>query len=210
MGILDKTGAAMGDRTSKTDIALAEEIADKNNRDAIVELITGLNNADKNVQGSCLKVIYETGYIEPKLIADHWEVYLSLLDRKNNRLVWGGMIALWGVAKAKPEALLPHAERIFRAAKYGTRITTDGGVNTLGAIGAASPEYAAQVMPYILELLAECPAKKLPAYAEATVIAVTPGLKDDYLKLFDKRTSEMDENQLKRLNKALSIIGASV
>jgi hypothetical protein len=131
MSILYRIDTAVGDTTTETDKALAAEIAKTGDRAAVAELITGLDGPDKNVQSSCIKVIYETGYVKPKLIADYWGTFLKLLDRKNNRLVWGGMVALSCVAEFRAAELFPHVER-FGDGLRAKKVQTDNGSEFVG------------------------------------------------------------------------------
>jgi hypothetical protein len=43
-------------------------------------------------------VLYELGYLAPELIADYVGDFIKLLKHENNRIDWGGMIALSTVA----------------------------------------------------------------------------------------------------------------
>ncbi len=52
-----------------------------------------------------MKVLYEIGYLTPELIADYADDFLKLLRSKNNRMVWGGMIALATIAETKPREI---------------------------------------------------------------------------------------------------------
>lgn len=73
---------------------LARDLAQTRDRAGIAEIAANLRHPDSNVQSDCIKVLYETGYLAPELIADYVDDFLALLGSKNNRLVWGSMIAL--------------------------------------------------------------------------------------------------------------------
>lgn len=60
-----------------------------------------LENKDRNIQGDCIKTLYETGYRNRELIAGYLPNFLALLTSENNRMVWGGMIALTTIAERK-------------------------------------------------------------------------------------------------------------
>jgi len=94
MSVLDKLSVSLGVRNNKPNQILAKEIAEKNDKEAIKELVENLNNKNKRIASDCIKVLYEIGYINPKLIAGYVNNFIDLLSHKNNRLVWGGMIAL--------------------------------------------------------------------------------------------------------------------
>lgn len=73
---------------------LAHKLAAAKDKAGIREIAENLWNKNKNVQSDCLKVLYEIGYIDSDLITDYVEDFLKLLNSKNNRMVWGVMIAL--------------------------------------------------------------------------------------------------------------------
>jgi hypothetical protein len=73
---------------------LAHDLAKKKDRKGIQEIAANVWSQDKKVQADCIKVLYEVGYLDPTLIAGYAGDFVQLLRSKNNRLVWGGMIAL--------------------------------------------------------------------------------------------------------------------
>jgi hypothetical protein len=77
---------------------LARGLAETKDKKGIREIAENLWNDNPSIQSDCLQVLYEIGYLDPKLIAGYAEDFLNLLHSKNNRLVWGSMTALSGVA----------------------------------------------------------------------------------------------------------------
>ena len=73
---------------------LARDLAARKDRAGIREIAENLWNKDKGIQADCVKVLYEVGYLNPHWSPPYAEEFLKLLKSKNNRLVWGGMIAL--------------------------------------------------------------------------------------------------------------------
>src|SRR5512147_2818588 len=99
MSVLDKLAHSLGRRDEVPNQELARDLAARKDKAGIHEIAENLWNKDRNIQADCIKVLYEVGYMEPKLIADYAEDFAKLLRSKNNRLVWGGMTALAAVAK---------------------------------------------------------------------------------------------------------------
>ena len=99
---------------------LARELASKKDRLGVREIAQNLWNKDKGIQADCIKVLYEVGYLDPALIAEYAEDFVKLLKSKNNRLVWGGMIALGTIADRKPEVVLAHLAEIEKAMNAGS------------------------------------------------------------------------------------------
>ena len=98
MPIIELLASSQDSRSNAANIALAEEISSSGNREAVSELVLLLKHKDRNLQGDSLKTLYETGYRKPELIAPYYADFLDLLTNRNNRLIWGGMIALTTIA----------------------------------------------------------------------------------------------------------------
>src|SRR6185503_6284797 len=124
------------------------------------------------IQADCIKVLYEVGYIEPKLIADFAEDFVKLLKSRNNRLVWGGMTALGEVAKADPEAVFKHLDTIKKAKETGSVITVDNAVSALAYTASANQKYNDVIFPYLFQHLSSCRPKEVPQHSEKTIPAV--------------------------------------
>lgn len=84
-----------------------------------------LQDADKAIQSDCIKLIYEIGTLNPKLIATHQPELTQLLDNPNNRLQWGAMTALDTIVFEKPEAIFEHLPKLVAIAQKGQVITKD-------------------------------------------------------------------------------------
>src|SRR5512143_2171247 len=114
MTVLKRMAHFQGRRDEAPNQQLARDLAARKDRAAIRELAANLANSDKAVQADCIKVLYEIGYIDPSLIADHAEEFLQLLASTNNRLVWGGMIALGAIASLRADFIFLHRAEIQR------------------------------------------------------------------------------------------------
>ena len=94
MTTIEKIAYHLGRRDEVPNQELAAELARERDQEGIEEIAAGLNDKNPSIQSDCLKVLYEIGYLEPELISGYAQTFLSLLDSKNNRMVWGGMIAI--------------------------------------------------------------------------------------------------------------------
>jgi hypothetical protein len=108
MSVLSKISYFQNRRNEVPNKELAKTLAETENKAGIAELVANLKLKNKSVQSDCLGVLYRVGYVKPHLIADYFEDFLALLNSKNNRLVWGGMIALSTIADLKSN----HANQI--------------------------------------------------------------------------------------------------
>lgn len=86
MSIIELLASSLNRRDNIPNQELAREIAETDNYKAIRELIENLNNKDKKIQGDCIKVLYETGYIKPELIANYHKEFIDSLFFKNYTL----------------------------------------------------------------------------------------------------------------------------
>ena len=86
MSILNKLASALDRRDELPNEELAKQIADKNDNEAVKELVANLSNKRKDIQNDCIKVLYEIGERKPALIAAYAKEFIDLLASRNNRL----------------------------------------------------------------------------------------------------------------------------
>ena len=206
MTVIKALSSSLGQKGNETNSALAKEIAETENHDAIRELVDNLNNRDKKIQGDCIKTLYETAYIRPEMIAEYYLNFLDLLTSKNNRMVWSGMIALLTITDLKYKEIFASLELIMTTIKKGSVITIDCGVEILAKLNKHS-EYFDITDPLLIEQLWKCPIKQLPQYIEKSLISIAKQNKEIYQNIIEKRKPECDkDSQIKRLEKVLKQI----
>ena len=182
---------------------LARALAARKDKAGIREIAENLWNKDKNIQADCIKVLYETGYVEPALIAPYAEDFVKLLKSKNNRLVWGGMIALGVVAKLSADVVFKHFEEIKKAMDAGSVITKDNGVKVLADAASAKAEYNKVMFPYLLNHLKTCRPKDVAQHTEKTLSAVNASNKMEFIKALEKRMEDLSGSGLTRVKKVV-------
>jgi hypothetical protein len=205
MSVLNRLAHSLGRRDEVPNQELARDLAAKNNKAGIKEIVENLANKDKNIQADCIKVLYEVGLIEPDLIADYAEDFVKLLRSKNNRLAWGGMTALAEVAKANPEAVFKNLDAIKKAKETGSVITVDNAISTLAHTAAASDRYRAVIFPYLLDHLSNCRPKEVPQHSEKTLPAVNASNKNEFIEVLEKRMEDLSGGGLARVKKAIKL-----
>lgn len=203
MSVLDQLASSLGRRDEVPNQELARKLAAAKDKKGIRELAENLWNRDKNIQSDCIKVLYEIGGIEPKLIADYADEFVKCLRSKNNRLVWGGMTALAEVAKAKPDAVFKHLDELKKAKETGSVITVDNAISALAYTAAANDKYNNAIFPYLLKHLAGCRPKEVPQHTEKTMPAVNASNKADFIKVLEKRIEDLSGSGLSRLKKVI-------
>ncbi len=203
MSILNQLASALGRRDEAPNSELAAAIAEKNDKQAVTDLIDGLRHKSKDIQSDCIKVLYEAGERNPGLIAPHAPVFVDLLESKNNRLQWGAMTTLNAIATSDPDAVYTALPKLIAAADKGSVITNDQCVAILIKL-ATIPKYADSAFSLLLERLRTCPTNQLPMYAENALPIVGSGQKMAFAQTLNDRLPEIEkESKRKRVEKVL-------
>jgi len=208
MSLLNRLASSLGRRDEIPNQELARDLAAKKDSKGIHEIVENLWSKDRHIQADCIKVLYEIGSIEPKLIADYTQDFVKLLRSKNNRLVWGGMTALAEVAKANSAAVFKYLDEIKKAKETGSVITVDNAISTLAYTAAATDEYNKAIFPYLLKHLSGCRPKEVPQHAEKTLPAVNSSNKADFIKVLEKRMEDLSGSGLARVKKVIKQVNA--
>ena len=182
---------------------LAKKLAESSDREGIAEIAQNLWNSEPNIQSDCLKVLYETAYLKPDLIAPYAEDFLKLLKNHNNRLVWGAMIALAAIAHLKSDVLIRHEAEIRRAMENGSVITVDNATKILSTLAAGDPEYRRQIFPYLLDHLGTCRPVDFPRYAEVIAPAADAENKQDFIHILEQKLPMLTASRVLRVKKVL-------
>jgi len=203
MSLLNRLASSLGRRDEIPNQELARDLAAKKDSKGIHEIAENLWSKDRHIQADCIKVLYEIGSIEPKLIADYTQDFVKLLRSKNNRLVWGGMTALAEVAKANSAAVFKYLDEIKKAKETGSVITVDNAISTLAYTAATTDEYNKAIFPYLLKHLSSCRPKEVPQHAEKTLPAVKSSNKADFINVLEKRMEDLSGSGLARVKKVI-------
>jgi hypothetical protein len=201
MSVLNRIAFFQNRRDEVPNQQLAKELAQTENKEGIKEIAQNLQHKNKNVQSDCLKVLYEIGYLKPDLIADYAPDFLALLQSKNNRMVWGAMIALATIADKKPKEIYAKLDEVKTAVEKGSLITVVWGTKALAKVAAADKTYRQKIFPILTEQLKKCIPRDVPMHAESILPAVDAENKQQFLNIIEARKPEMTASQLARLKK---------
>jgi hypothetical protein len=207
MSVLARLASSQGRRDDVPNQELARELAETRDKAAIRELVAHLQDRDRNIQSDCIKTLYEIGYLAPDLISPYAEDFLALLSSRNNRMVWGGMIALATIAALCAPFLFDHRQEIQRAIEKGSVITVDRGIRALATVAVQDDAYRRELIPYLLNHLRVCPPKDLPGRAEGVLVAVDEAHRDAFISVLEGRMPDMRPSQAKRLKKVIAKAG---
>ncbi len=120
MSVLNKIAFSRTGGMKSPTRKLARTLAQTRNAADIREIAENLWNKEPNIQSDCLKVLYELGYLAPELIAEYVDDFIKLLKQRNNRMVWGGMIALSTIAGLQADKIFPHVDEIIKTMEAGS------------------------------------------------------------------------------------------
>jgi hypothetical protein len=206
MSVIEKLASSLGKRDEVPNQELAKQIIKKNDAKSINELVENLANKDKNIQSDCIKVLYEIGEQVPELISKYDKQFIDLLESKNNRLVWGALTALDGIASANPAGIYKNLGKILIAADKGSVIAKDHAVSILIKL-ASDKKYADEALTLLLDQLKVCATNQLPMYAENATPVISEKYKNDFVKILSSRIVEIEkETKQKRVEKVIKKI----
>ncbi len=182
---------------------LAKKLALEEDMEGLAEIAAHLTDKNASVASDCLKVMYETGYLKPELIASYAQDFVGLLSSKNNRMVWGAMIALSTIADINPKPIAAQLPLIITVMEKGSVITIVSGIRTLGKLFAAVPKQADQAMPYLSNLLETCIPRDVPTHGESLLPMMNAQNVDFFRLLFESRVPDMSASQARRMRSVL-------
>jgi len=203
MSVLNRIAASQGRRDEAPNRELARDLAGRGDHDGIRELAANLDHPDQNVRSDCLKTLYEVGYLRPELVAGYADDFLRLLHDRNNRMVWGAMLALSTIAPLRADDLFRHHGEIQSVMADGSVITVDNGIRILAAVAAANTSYRSELFPFLLHHLETCRPKDVPQHAEAVVHVVDAAHADAFVAVLETRMAEMSTSQASRLKRVI-------
>src|SRR5665647_1170698 len=187
MTVLDRLATSLNRNDEIPNQELAMQIVQENDKKAIKELISNLNNLNKNIQSDCIKVLYEIGERKPSLIAEYANEFIALLNKNNNRLIWGAMTALDALTIENPTNVYPGLTKIIEAANKGSVITKDHAINILIKLCSVK-QYSEEAFALLIEQLKSSPTNQLPMYSEnATKIINNKSNADAFIKVLSSR-----------------------
>ncbi len=201
MSILDRIAFFQNRLDEVPNQQLARELAKNEDKVGIAEIAQNLQHKNKSVQSDCLKVLYEIGYLKPDLIAIYVSDFLGLLKSKNNRIVWGAMIALATIADKKPLEIYAKIDDVMAAVDKGTLITVVWGIKTLAKLAAADNTFRQKIFPILITQLKTCIPRDFPMHVKSILPAIDPKNKKEFLGIIEDRRTEMTTAQLERLKR---------
>ena len=204
MTVLDKLATSLNRNDEMLNQELAKQIVQENYKKAIKELIINLNNPDKNIQSDGIKVLYEIGESKPSLIAEYADEFIALLNKNNNRLIWGAMTALDALTIENPSSVYLGLGKIIESSNKGSVIAKDHAVNILIKLCSVK-QYSNEAFDLLIEQLVSCPTNQLPMYSEnAAKIIKEKSKAEVFIQTLSSRLDQVEkESKRKRIEKVI-------
>ncbi len=206
MSVIQQIAFYQNRRDEVPNVELAHKLAKNQDRSGIQEIAENLWNENPRIQADCLKVIYEVGARRPDLIEDYFDDFIKLTSHRNNRLVWGSMIALAYIAHLRANDIFAHRAGIEKLVETGSVITKDYGVRILSSVASQAEEYHREILPFLFRQLSTCRPKDVPQHAETMFAAIQPDSWGEFSLLLESRLPDLNPSQLKRIQKIMRTI----
>ncbi len=203
MSVIDKLACSLSRNDEIPNQELAKELCRADDRGSIKELVQCLFSGTTAIKNDSIKVLYEIGEAKPELISSYVDDFIKLLSSKNNRLVWGGMIALSTVANINPDKVFKNINLIFEVIKNGSVITVDNGISVLAKVGSINREYEKEILPFLLKHLETCRPREVAQHSERSMAIANSGNKVEFQKVLEKRLDDLTPPQQARVKRVL-------
>jgi hypothetical protein len=204
---IERIAYHVGRRDEVPNQELARELAEAGDAEGVAEIVAHLDDKNKSVASDCIKVLYEVGYIDPALIEQYVDTFIDLLGSAQNRMVWGGMIALWTVADARHAAMWERIDEVLEAFDRGSVITVVSGVKALAIVASKDPVYGERLGPVLFGTLRDCKPKLVATHAEDMLVMVNDGNRREFLSILKGRDAELSRSQRTRVERVLKQVG---
>lgn len=201
--MIEKLASSLGRVDEVPNIELAIELSNDNDEIGVSEIVSGVKGKDKAISSDCIKVLYEIGNRKPELIADYAEDFLGMLMSKNNRLVWGSMMALATITDLRSDIVFTKLDNVKKAYASGSVITIDNSMTVFAKLCKANEGYENEIFPFLLQHLSTCRPKEVSQHAERIFICVNDKNRDSFCEVLEDRKPHLSKAQLARVNKLL-------
>ena len=201
--MIEKLACKLGRNDETPNIELAEQLCGQNDIAGVREIVDGFKGKDKAVANDCIKVLYEIGKRNPRLISDYANDFILCLRSKNNRLVWGSMTALAMIAEYAPEPIYSELAAVTAAYQEGSVITVDNSISVFAGLCKASADYAKTVLPMLINHLERCKPREVPQHAERAAICFNHENAEVFIEVLEKRKSHLIASGQTRINKLI-------
>ncbi len=204
--MIEKLAYSLNRNDEEPNIELAQLLCSTQDKNGVQQIVDGLKSKNATIANDCIKVLYEVGARDPKLISSYTEEFIALLQSKQNRLVWGGMTALTTIAELNADAIFKHLDILLDAYNNGSVITIDNSITVFAKLCKANEEYSKIVFPILLNHLETCRPKEVAQHAQRAMICVNENNSKDFINVLIKRSEELTLAQVTRIKKVIKSV----
>ncbi len=201
MSYINEISYYQNDRSEESNKRLASRIAKENLQDAITEISTYLFDKNKTIASDCIAVLYHVGYEKPEMIFDLTDDFHKLLTHKNNRMVWGGMIALSTISEVEPNIVEKYIKDILLTFEKGSLISQVWAYKTIANISRQDASYETYI-PFLLDVLEKTRAVDFAKRATIVNEIIQNKDKKRFLEILINR-SDLSKTATKVINKLI-------
>lgn len=204
--MIEKLAYSIGRKDEEPNVDLALELIQTNDYNGIQKIVDGLSNTTEQIANDCIKVLYEIGERKPELISKYVDTFIRLLKSRNNRLVWGAMMALSKIASITSQEIYDNLETVINAYENGSVITVDNSISVFAELVRADSKFEKKVFPIIMKHLETCRPKEVAQHSERAFICITTENAAAFKKILTERSAMLTALQKKRVDKLLKRI----
>ena len=203
MSVIDRLACKQERNDEAPNIELADYLFQNNDATGIKEIVDGLKETDRAVANDCIKVLYELGERNPKLISGYANEFVTYLHSKNNRLAWGSMTALAKIADYAANEIYEQLNIVKSAYENGSVITVDNSISVFAKLCKADCRYAETVLPILINHLKKCKPKEVAQHAERASECFNKNNAGAFIEALESRLTHLTSSQQARINKLL-------
>lgn len=202
--ILSRFSSSQGRRDQGPNRILATEIAGSRDRKLLRDIIEILKSKPKKaIENDAILTLASLSELAPDMLEEYTSLLLGYLDSKNNRAVWGSMIALSNVTPFVPKRIMEHVPAILSAMDEGTVVTRDHGFVILLHL-YQHKAYREIIFALIFEQVANAPDNQLGQYTEKFIEEATGEHLTLIVRVLEARLRDLEKPaHQKRISKIL-------
>lgn len=201
--IIAQLACASDRRDEQPNIDLAIKLAETGDKAEIDALFEIVQSGTAPQRADAIKAFYELSERRPEVVVHQLDALITLLNTKNNRILWGVMSALAPLAQIAPDQIIPHLNTILDAGDRGSVIAKDKLMMLLAHLNT-DERFADQITPLIIQRLRYAAINQTPMYAEITAPTIRQQNWPQFAKTVSDRMADIPQPaKTKRLQKVL-------
>lgn len=204
MAVQDLLSSSLGRNDQEPNRQLASRIAETEDESQLKELVSFFETTTKkSLQNDCALALAWLAGLKPGMMVPYADLLTKNLKHPVNRVVFGSMIGLSGIAHLVQDKMYQALPDILDAMDVGTVVTRDHGYRILIVL-YENNKYKEDVFPLILEQLMKAPSNQLGQYTEKLMVVLESKHVKDTIRVLEERQEDIvNPHHISRLNKNL-------